>query len=733
MRSVALLLAVAFATIAAGAPQTATHAQATSTLELLAGADRELLNGRGLAASALYRDALTAGDGSLVERAWTGLVRALRASGEPEAAALHARMLLRHDPLDPDRARYLLAAAALEGGAVDSAALAYRTVEASGGLLAPVAHVRAAQALEAGSRDVEAVAAHRAAITNPALPGGLRMTARIAAIDVLMRLDRVEEALEAITALAYDPAATASQIASARWLATVTRRDRDDSTWRFEAAGVLVASPDAPETLLALQALEADGVESDPLLTGYLRYRAGDGVAAAEAFRRGLDAPLNARETGFAWFYLGVVAGAAGNDEQAIAAYAQALEYAPENYLADDAHWERARALERGGRYREAAAEFALLVERLPGSPFARAAAIDSALALARAGDSEAGEQELRALVEGAPPDLAARAARWLAVLDLAVLDTDGAPLPSPADHDRTSIAALLHDAGAAATAPLPASALGEWRTHEIDWLEAELWVQSTFGGRPVDLRSFVGGSEHTLALALTTVDEHRLARELLRDLARRGSREPHNLLELARAAYEADLYDIASDLAEEVLSRLSPDVRLTAPWTIAQLAYPASFEAIVLDAASKAGIPPLLLSAVVRQESSFNRWAASPAGARGLMQIMPATGEAIARSLGVAWAPDQLMQPETALRFGAHYLAAQLDRFDGDLLAALAAYNGGGTNAQRWLDEQWWPGPDGYIEAIDFPETQHYLERVLEAYALYRHFYLGLPYPALR
>lgn len=143
--------------------------------------------------------------------------------------------------------------------------------------------------------------------------------------------------------------------------------------------------------------------------------------------------------------------------------------------------------------------------------------------------------------------------------------------------------------------------------------------------------------------------------------------------------------------------------------------------------------MPPLLLLALVRQESSFNADAVSSAGARGLTQVMPATGAAVAASLGIDWRPESLFEPETSLRFGAGYLAAQLERFDGNVLAALAAYNGGPVNAQRSLDGQRLGGPDGYVHAIDFQETALYLELVFESYGWYRFLYAGAPRSLLR
>jgi soluble lytic murein transglycosylase len=107
-----------------------------------------------------------------------------------------------------------------------------------------------------------------------------------------------------------------------------------------------------------------------------------------------------------------------------------------------------------------------------------------------------------------------------------------------------------------------------------------------------------------------------------------------------------------------------------------------------VLDAAVAEGVPPLLLLALVRQESAFNPQAGSSAQAYGLTQVIGPTGRQIAASLGVPWEPALLFEPASSLRFGAHYLATQLDAFDGDVLAALAAYNGGPANARRWREQ---------------------------------------------
>ncbi len=92
--------------------------------------------------------------------------------------------------------------------------------------------------------------------------------------------------------------------------------------------------------------------------------------------------------------------------------------------------------------------------------------------------------------------------------------------------------------------------------------------------------------------------------------------------------------------------------------------------------------IDPLFLAAVIRVESAFSRDAVSDKGARGLMQLMPATGEEMAQRLGMSWqGPDALHDPEYNLRLGAFYLRRLLDRYHGSYRQALTAYNRGPRN----------------------------------------------------
>jgi len=103
-------------------------------------------------------------------------------------------------------------------------------------------------------------------------------------------------------------------------------------------------------------------------------------------------------------------------------------------------------------------------------------------------------------------------------------------------------------------------------------------------------------------------------------------------------------------------------------------------FKDLVLAAAQENDLHPLLLLSVIRQESMFEGYARSSAGARGLMQLMPATGAEVAARMGWPenYADSDLYLPAINLRLGARYLANQRDYFGGDLYPALAAYNAG-------------------------------------------------------
>lgn len=142
----------------------------------------------------------------------------------------------------------------------------------------------------------------------------------------------------------------------------------------------------------------------------------------------------------------------------------------------------------------------------------------------------------------------------------------------------------------------------------------------------------------------------------------------------------------------------------------------------------AKGKIPeqPLVL-AVVRQESEYDPKSVSHAGARGLMQLMPATARQVAKESGLAYSKHKLvLDPDYNVTLGQSYLASLLDDFDGYLPMAIAAYNAGPHRVRRWTNEYGDPrdadvDPIDWIEMIPFSETRNYVQRVMENVQIYR------------
>lgn len=154
---------------------------------------------------------------------------------------------------------------------------------------------------------------------------------------------------------------------------------------------------------------------------------------------------------------------------------------------------------------------------------------------------------------------------------------------------------------------------------------------------------------------------------------------------------------------------------------------YPLKYHESVARHAERYMLDPLLITAVMRVESDFNRFAVSPKGARGLMQIMPDTARWAAERMGLAdFDVEHLFDPETNIAIGVWYLSMLREQFGGDTVLALAAYNGGQANVSRWLREEAWSGEVETISDIPFPETRGYVQKVLHAYEWYRRIYRG-------
>lgn len=154
-------------------------------------------------------------------------------------------------------------------------------------------------------------------------------------------------------------------------------------------------------------------------------------------------------------------------------------------------------------------------------------------------------------------------------------------------------------------------------------------------------------------------------------------------------------------------------------------LAWPDAYREWVEDAVPAAArIEPELILAVMREESGYRPEVVSSAGAFGLLQIMPTTGERLARELGwEAFSPDDLFTPPVNLRLGGFYLDRLAGRFPGHVSAAIASYNAGPEAVGRWIHEAI-PEDDVWVESIPYQQTRSYVRRVLRSLHVYRALY---------
>jgi soluble lytic murein transglycosylase len=147
----------------------------------------------------------------------------------------------------------------------------------------------------------------------------------------------------------------------------------------------------------------------------------------------------------------------------------------------------------------------------------------------------------------------------------------------------------------------------------------------------------------------------------------------------------------------------------------------PLSDTAIIREQAAAKHLDPALIAAVIYAESKFEP-RPSAAGAQGLMQILPATAYYLAHlSGGSSFNAGDLATPRINVAYGSYYLRYLLDHYHGDELLALAAYNGGLANVDRWVAQADGSGRRLTAAAIPFPETREYVQRVLAAQQAYR------------
>jgi soluble lytic murein transglycosylase len=156
--------------------------------------------------------------------------------------------------------------------------------------------------------------------------------------------------------------------------------------------------------------------------------------------------------------------------------------------------------------------------------------------------------------------------------------------------------------------------------------------------------------------------------------------------------------------------------------WDDLALRFPLRYLSQVQNNADKQDLDPAIVFGLIRQESMVDKDAKSAVGARGLMQIMPATGQQIARNLNEPWQTENsLFVPDVNIKYGTFYYKQLLNRFEGHFALAMAAYNAGPNRVVKWLPVEGSVPADIWIETIPYKETRKYVTSVLSYAIIYQ------------
>lgn len=420
----------------------------------------------------------------------------------------------------------------------------------------------------------------------------------------------------------------------------------------------------------------------------------------------------------------------AGDVPGAIEQYAQVVQNYGYLTQAAEALWQVGYLYALNGQPAEARAAFEQLSEAYPNTFQARSGLFLAGASAMAAGDLAGAERLYGLLAVSASGDEQAGA-----YLNAALLAQERGDTRFATDALSRAIAAAPDSYYAARAQAVMAGEAAfippvdlQFTFDEAEVAETEAWLREQFEGTatgalmplPEALATdprLVSGRDLWL---LGAVDEARIE---FADLL--ASYQSDGVASYQLAVYLRDLgdYNDAIVAAANVV-RAAGAATLDVPALISRLRYPAYYVDLIRAAGEAYDVDPLLLYALIRHESLFDPWAVGANGALGLLQIDPGTAAYIAEQLDwVAYQPADLLRPNVNLTFGAFYLREQLDRFDGNVVAALAAFDAGPARAQAWYDLSG-GNPDLLMTTITLDSTRTSIQRIYSYYNIYRALY---------
>ena len=426
----------------------------------------------------------------------------------------------------------------------------------------------------------------------------------------------------------------------------------------------------------------------------------GDRDKGAKAFQKILDCYLESEWADDALFLMGNIYREANDMKKALTFYGRLAAEYPESKFADSAIWWKAWAYYIAGDHKRTEQTFQELIVRYPRSFLVNQALYWQGRAEEKRGDTSRAAAYYGKVIKRAPYTYYGyRASERLLSIELPVLaavttmDTGVNDVPENLDTDHVS--SFETDDGP----PI-------WTAEALKTLSAEPSFKKS--------------------LELMYLDMKKEAAAELWSLQDRLPRKRGALLGLSKTFFElGDYYRSLILILRNYEPYLDGAARET-PEDFWLLAYPQGYWDSIVTYSRKYGQDPYFVAAIVREESQFHAEALSPAGARGVMQVMPATGEWIAQIIRMkGFNQSKLFDSDTAINLGTWYIGHLMKRFKGDPLFVAAAYNAGPDAVTAWLSKtgsgtEW----DEFVESIPFSETRGYVKKVLRNYAEYKRIY---------
>ena len=467
--------------------------------------------------------------------------------------------------------------------------------------------------------------------------------------------------------------------------------------------------------------------------------------AAISALERATEGAPNL--AGRATYYLGLTYGRRGNYERAIAALEKMANHYPDSELADDAIYWSAYFKEQNGDLNGALLSYYDLINKYPNSQSAPAAIWRIGKTYYWNSDFKNAATYLHIAQNYPPGEDSPRCAFFEAKAQerlgnqAAALDIYG-KLVKRFDHSYYAYRAKdkLKSKGLALNEPATfdneefSLALNNLDEKDQEGLAAvmEIWEQTKVSPDQLEgsqeVQAHLAKYKELMSLGVTeyAADEARYLVNLTSDSEKDSAQTKLGEMLIRSGEYKTPIKFADRKVRDAIVAGKAAAL----PKKIWQLAYPKGYWANVAAKAGAFGVDPYLVLAVIREESRFNPRAVSHSGARGLMQIMPRTGRAIALDLDKSgFRTRKLFTPALNIEMGSYYLSNLVKNFQGNVYLSLAGYNGGPNKIKKYV-KSWYNDNlssvdiDEFIESIPGRETRLYVQKVMGSYFEYKRLY---------